>query len=91
MLGLAESVKVVDFGLVTKEDEEEDDEPPLKRTKSAGTHSYMSPEQVSEFTNFSIVPWHFPPFTWQTFSCYIENTAYLWEKSGYFSCGPYLL
>lgn len=39
-------VKVVDFGLVTKE-EENDDGNLLERTKRAGTRSYMSPEQVS--------------------------------------------
>ncbi|XP_017319283.1 interferon-induced, double-stranded RNA-activated protein kinase isoform X1 [Ictalurus punctatus] len=40
-------VKVVDFGLVTKE-EENDDGNLLERTKRAGTRSYMSPEQRQE-------------------------------------------
>lgn len=38
-------VKVGDFGLVTKE-ERDDDGGLLERTRDTGTPSYMSPEQV---------------------------------------------
>ncbi|KAF7710871.1 interferon-induced, double-stranded RNA-activated protein kinase [Silurus meridionalis] len=44
MFGHNGEVKVGDFGLATKEKEEEDDKSLLERSK-AGTRSYMSPEQ----------------------------------------------
>lgn len=46
MFGTDGSVKVGDFGLVTKE-EEENDESLVERTNDTGTYSYMSPEQVN--------------------------------------------
>ncbi|KAF4089927.1 hypothetical protein AMELA_G00043940 [Ameiurus melas] len=51
MVGHVGGVKVVDFGLVTKE-EESDDGNPLERTKRAGTRSYMSPEQRQHKTDY---------------------------------------
>lgn len=45
MFGTEGSVKVGDFGLVTRE-EEENDGSLLERTNNTGTPPYMSPEQV---------------------------------------------
>ncbi|KAF4089929.1 hypothetical protein AMELA_G00043960 [Ameiurus melas] len=51
MVGHEGGVKVVDFGLVTKE-EGNDNRNPLERTKRAGTRSYMSPEQRQHKTDY---------------------------------------
>lgn len=48
MFGTDGSVKVGDFGLVTRE-EEENDGSVQEHTKRTGTLPYMSPEQVSHF------------------------------------------
>ncbi|XP_076830192.1 interferon-induced, double-stranded RNA-activated protein kinase isoform X3 [Brachyhypopomus gauderio] len=47
MIGHEEGVKVVDFGLVTAADADNDGGP-LERTIRTGTRSYMSPEQINQ-------------------------------------------
>lgn len=67
MFGKDGGVKVGDFGLVSKE-ERDDDGCLLERTQKVGTRSYMSPEQVCHL---------FAKFTKRIGDCTVHRVFYL--------------